>query len=358
MKTIQLSRLQSISRKVIFLALTLWFCFSSLLTWATAQEMKYNMFESLPAFLWTDYINDSKVMPGQFENTCIKSFTRPYSEISLNSFLTRFLPHDKSYSSNDWIYGKWHTIYGFEAALGYYDQDFNPLLIQGNYLTFEYITGENWQDQTIESTGYGYINLDQIPEFKAYFESTPWGNFGLDSLFKVMKMTGTFAQNEFIPDSIQYQSFIDSYHPVENPALHRIRELEDKQLIVWEPIIEEEKSASSVTIYACNLYAYRYDYEPFYVQDQSMTLPELLRYSLEKNPSAQKHSLIESYITVSVQKSDDLIIAASVRFWPLKYAVLRLIPYCLISLALVLLLLKLILMSIQKELITHENPSA
>lgn len=349
---------RSLAIKIALLVISLWLIFSGTLTWAVARNWKNDVQEGLNTFLLSQHHLDSKSLDGQFEDSCIRSFTLPYQMIRSNQLLPFVLPHVPDISSNDWMYGKWHLVYGYEAAMGYYDKELNPLITQGNYLTFEYITEENWQNQTIESTGYGYINLDQIPEFKTYFENTPWGNFHLDSLFTVMKMTGTFVENEFIPDSIQDQSFIDSYHPAESPDLHRIRELEDKQLIVWEPIIEEEKSPSSVTIYACNLYAYRYDYEPFTVQGQSMTLPELLRNSMENNQHIEKHSLFESYITASVQKSDDLIKAAAIHFWPLKYAMLRLIPYYLVSFVLVLFLLKLILMSIKKELITHENPSA
>ncbi len=332
----------SLINPIIVLVISLWLVFSGTLTWAVARNFKNDVQNELSSFLWSEHPLDSKSLDGQFEDSCIRSFTLPYQTIHSNQLLPFVLPHVPDISSNDWMYGKWHLVYGYEAALGVYDKELNPLITQGNYLTFEYITEKNWLNQTIESTGYSYISLDQIPEFKDYFENTPWGNFGLDSIYRVMKMTGTFVENEFIPDSIQFQSFIDSYHPTDNPDLHRIRELEDKNLIVWQPIITENKSPSSVTIYAYNMYGYRYDGGSFNAEGSAMTLPELLHSAVKSSQPLNKHSLIESYMTFVVQNPDGLITAAAIRFWPLQYAVLRLIPYYLVSLGLVLILLFLI----------------
>ena len=319
-------------RKITIFALSLWLIFSSLLTWTYAKQLKSTVQESFSNFVKTEIQIDSKSLPGQFEYECIRTFYYPTVSFQLTSDLPFGLAQYTSINSNDWLYGKWHTLLGYETALGYYDQNFDPLFTQGNYLTFEYTTEENWLSKSIESTGYGYINLDQFPELKELFESTPFGNSALNSFYKAVKLTGTFDGNELILNSFERQDFIDSYHPYDTLDIHQIRELEDKNLIVWEPMMKETESQSSVTVYAYNLYAYRYDYDSFEANEQSITLPQLLRSSMESNSVIEKHSLIESYMTFYTQRSDGIIAAVSVRFWPLQYVMLRMIPYYLLSL--------------------------
>lgn len=341
---------KSIARKIILFALVIWFIFSVLFTWAAAKDMKSDMQNGLSTLLWSEYYSSSKPLPGQFEYDCIKSFHRPYSEIGLSPLLPLQLTKYRNFSSDDWIYGKWHAIYGYEAALGFYDTEFQPLFTQGNYLTFEYITEEDWQNKTLQSKGYAYINLDQYPQLKEMFESTPLGNFALDSLYSAFKMTGTLSDNEFIPASIERQDFSETYHPVDTPDLERIRALEDKNLIVWEPVIEPTDHPSSITIYAHHLYAYRYDYVPFNIDGKEMTLPEMMNDTIEQNQVHEKHSLIESTMTFSVQKSDGYIMAGSIRFWPLAYVLLRLIPFYLATLGITVLVLLCLLHFIRHDL--------
>lgn len=318
--------------KKIILILT-GFAFPLFLTIYSAQNMQKQLTQKAQDFLQTNHPEITE----HFEKDCIQALKYPYYYIRIDKLSPFSLPQISSYGSDDWIFGKWHLIYGFEAALSYYDEYKNPLLLQGNYLYFDYTTEENWNHQQIETKGNAYLNLDSFPELCQSYSSSPLGLFFLDDF---LKMTGTFNGHEFIPVRIDKHEFIDSYHPTSQPDLQRICELEERNLNQWKTLYQTETPSSTETIYAYHPDGYFYEYTSFELDKDEITLPELLHQDIQNQSSTCILNLFESIQTFSYQREDGLIIAFALRYWPLQYAANRLIPAYLILLIINLFLFK------------------
>ena len=138
---------RSIVLRTSAFAFALWFCAMFLLTWAVAADMDLQMQDRAMGYLRgiADreqlFDNDEypATMPGDMEVNTLHSMPFQYHRFPVEPLMPivgRQTP--SSYGSDDWFWGNWDLIYGFEPAIIYYDEYNNIYAKTGSFFTFEY----------------------------------------------------------------------------------------------------------------------------------------------------------------------------------------------------------------------------
>lgn len=334
---------RAIAVRVISLTVALWFAVAGLLTWAVAEDFYgdiklYSYADSIP--LREDGSYDELAM--------IDELRRPYYAWP-EELLPIVANPRASYSSDDWIYGKWDLLYGYEAAVAFYDTDLKPIVQTGHYITFEYTTQANWEAENVDPVGMGYLALEEIEggmeALASYLHTDP----GSPHVFfsPLFRMQGYFEGQRFCPVQIDTHGFgvdKEELRQINFSDIHRYN-------TEWENILllEAETDRELQTIYAWGRLGAGSDLEPVTVNGREYgSLLDLLHANVAGTWD-HRDSLVDA-VMVSVSRYDNGVAAKAIRCWPLQYAMLRLLPFYGISLAVVGLALWLILRTIYKNL--------
>ena len=354
-----------LARRIIALGLSLWFMAMALLTWAVAEDMYHQVEAGATEYAYQYRIRrDSEKLPelpGAMETTMIGDLGFPYYAIGIQELLPIVLPQTPfgGMSSDHWYWGKWDLVYGFEPAVLYADHDDGSVFTSGNYLNFSYTTNEKWKSGSTEAIGMAYMNLDTLeggldalgnllPDF-------PGGSIGTSFYTTLARLEGYFEGNEFHPVTVdRANSFTQWGEDIRDLDKLNLRDNENK--VEWTNLftLESKTAVSTETIYAWELGGILSSYSPVTVNGVTYPgLPQLLE-AQHKDPETlyqKENNLLESvfirrrYHTEDSYGTFDFLLA--VRCWPLGYALLRLIPTYLVSLALILIALRLILRKIR-----------
>lgn len=350
-----------IARRIIALVLSLWLAAMGLLTVAVARDL-YMQIQGKANFYLSSFVNRSipdeeENLPGALEIAMIRSLCYPYltghPEHLLPGIMT---PEVTSFSSQDWIWGKWELIHGFEAAVSYYDADGNELIKSGNYMMFSYTTDEQWRSGDPQVQGLAYIDRDAAEGAAAvmanWFGDMPFMHPMNSLLYPLIRTTGWFEGNEFHPVSMEYTSEHLTYsaYPMESFYDMTPQQL-SKLNLKWETLFESEDvpDRELVTIYGWDVESYGWSGRPVTVDGVEYPditcLPELY---------LTKEGLTEALVVRCGHETDqwgDYMIRVAILCHPLQYALLRLLPVYLVSLAVVALGLFLVLRSIRRRLL-------
>lgn len=343
---------RSIAVRVISLTAALWLCLAGLLTWAVAENF-YSQLESITLSSASSAADAVQLLEdGNYDEIgMIEELRLPYRH-RLDALLPIVGDPYPSHSSDDWIYRKWNLLYGYEAAVAFYDADRTPLIQCGNYLIFEYTTESNWKSENVESMGEFYLNLDEIEGgVEALgvhtYDIQDWGYFF--PFQHLYRLHGYFEGQQFHPTLIEgetrisYDSSLKYINFLDN---HRYNQLE------WETILTLEADPEQETqiLYAWNIDGLCCDHEPVTANGTTFdSLAELLHADFNRLYDYERKSLLDSIIIFRIA-GEKGIGAVAIRCWPLGYAAFRLIPFYLISLTVVALALWLILWQIYKNL--------
>lgn len=354
---------RAIRWRIIALALSLWLAAMGLLTWAVAADMQVQI-ENLTqdCASWSSRRADSidgvpEDLPGTMEIGMIDSLGGPYSHLMLR--MDPLLPIVNTFDSvgsDDWLWGKWDLYFGFEVAQAYFQED-TLLMDSGNYFTFVYTTQENWLKQDLEPVGRGYVDMDTVSDgvvvMSGYLDSWPiMGDVGLPLFLKLVRMTGYFEGVQFHPVSMDRGS--SKYGS--NPTLEQMSVADGRENLVWDSILEVPVPADREleTIYVWEMGGIRHDCGPVTVEGKQYdSLTELVISDRESWRRYDSSNLLESVFIWRESKEDSYgayTYALAVRYWPLQYAALRLVPAYLVSLLLVLLAIWLVLRTIKQNL--------
>jgi signal transduction histidine kinase len=351
-------------RQTLALTMALWFGAMALLTWAVAEDMCIQIEKQVHEYasgirnreMDMTYPDD---LPGTMEASIIRRLGVPYYFINFKQILPIVLPHiPNEMSSDDWFWGKWDLLYGFEPASLYYDRQAESVFTSGSYLTFAYTSDENWAAGNTDILGLSYINLNEIPNgievFGNLVGTFPYGAQGIDYFLPLLRLEGYFEGNQFHPVSIDRGSSVD----LAKASIEQMCGMDNYNKFAWHNMLSVESAPDQPTeiIYAWDVDGILGDYEPLTVNWTTFDgLPELLEAHVLSDVSYEKDSLLESIIIRNNISCKDRFgsfdYAIAVRFWPLQYAVLRLIPLYLVSFALVFIVVKLILRRWRKCLV-------
>ncbi len=126
-------RTRSLSIHIAVLVLALWFLAMGLLTWAVAQDFQNQIFNSAQYMtgVWSKMpfgMDIPEDTPGFGSLQQIMHLGDPYRWLRAEPLLPIVLPQTPDgYGSDDWFWGKWELLYGFQAATVFYDEAGAPL---------------------------------------------------------------------------------------------------------------------------------------------------------------------------------------------------------------------------------------
>ena len=331
-------------RRILALTMALWFGAMALLTWAVAEDMCIQIEKQVQEYAAgtrnrefdLTYPDD---LHGMMEASIIRKLGYPYYFINFKRLLPIILPHiPNEMSSDDWFWEKWDLLYGFEPASLYYDKQTETVFTSGSYLTFAYTSDENWVAGNTDILGLSYINLDDISDgievFGDLVGTFPHGALGIDYFLPLLRLEGYFEGNQFHPVYIDRGSSVD----LAELTIEQMCGMDIYNKFAWHNMLTVEPTSDQPTevIYAWDVDGILGNYEPLTVNRTTFDgLPELLEAHVLTDVSYEKDSLLESIIIWKNSSCKDRFgsfdYAIAVRFWPLQYAFLRLIPLYLVS---------------------------
>ena len=356
---------KTIAIRITALVLTLWLIFMLCLTWAVAKDFQ-NQIEAEAHELTasSNHVRFSSHLdpeiPGYASLLRCMRLGDVYYYLSADQLFPFVLPQTPDrYGSDDWFYGKWDLLYGFQPAVIFYDADQNVLMQSGNVLTFPYCTEASWQAQNLLAEGYSWIDIDALPQGRERLMGYLWGGVQADmpSSFYlwgggVLRFTGYFEGERFVPTSVDY-GYPSNLHTELTTQL--LAKIDAATGLNWENIVSDDapEHQELVTLYSWEIGGYSYEHQALTANGSRYdSLVDYLDAAIddERWYSYRRDSLFDSIMIFSGKVDDDPevgLYAIAVRCWPMQYAALRLIPTYLVSFALVALALWLLLRSIK-----------
>lgn len=349
---------RAIALRVCALALALWLCSMALLTWAVASDMYLQLdhlaLEQVSGHSGRDFQqNELEDLPGRMEANTIRRLGLPQVGLALRMerLLPFVLPNPSSISSDDWLWGKWDLVHGYEAAEVIYNGAPQTQLQSGNYLSFAYTTKEKWESQNTQPLGYAYVELDAIQgaakAFQGFLSEYPL-DFNTDYFLPVLRLTGYFEGNAFHPTTVDRGMYFAF-----DVDVQLLSDMDGQNTLDWESLFIADAPAGHEleTIYGWDVTGKGYVPKSLSVNGEDYdSLVQLLC----SQGNRTRKTLTDAVILYSCDHEDSYgsyTYALAVRCKPLQYAMLRLWHVYLISAGVVVLWVFLLLRRIRKNLV-------
>jgi len=319
----------------------LWLLIAGMLTWAVASDMDRQIRQQLPQVVRG--LDQTVPTPAD----AVSRLFMPYIQLNLEPLLPVVLPQTPaSYGSDDWFWGKWDLVYGFDAVTVFYDGEEQPWIMSGRkYLTFVYTQAQAWTQGDAGMPGQGYMDLSDIPGGEtllgASVDHHPYGEHFISYFAPVLRMQGHFEGAQFIPSYIALGEYTDMGDRETEVA--KLNLLDSRGKVTWNALFGEERSDDAVTtIYAAPELLLDTLTQPVSANGQSFSdLTQLLIAHGSGQDDYEKESLWDAVAIYSNRVAvcgEARTVAVAAHYSPLGYGALRLIPFYAVS-ALVLLLL-------------------
>ncbi len=330
---------QGIARRVIALVLALWLGCMGLLTWAVAADQFRQLRDGARYFAPTVSGRELRTaetaedLPGSLEVGMIRHLGDPYSFLSVEQLLPIVLPQiPGSYGSEDWFWGKWDLLYGYEAAVLYSDEQGEPLIGSGNYLYFDYATGERWTQGDTRVQGRGYLELEELEVLRRRMVEWPTGDPGM-LLEPILRLTGYFEGSRFLPTRVEQLADPLYWEPTHT----QLSRMEAEGALEWVALADlpGDPARTRQTIYIWNMGGILSEYSGLtYEGTRYESLTELLQVCAGTPGVYTRESLLDGLIVCQATREDaygTYRYTLAVHCWPLAYALLRLLPVYLVS---------------------------
>ena len=262
---------KTIAIRITALVLSIWLIFMFCLTWAVAKDfqnqIQHHTMQLAHYDNHTRYHTDfDENLPGYQDLIRIMQLGEAYTWINVDQLLPCVFPQrPNSYGSDDWFFGKWDLVYGFEPAVIYYDEEKNVLLKSGNIFAFSYCTEASWVAQAPEVTGLGYIDLDAMEYGQEKMDGALWGwpTTWAPSSFSsnLYRMTGWFEGSKFHPIIVD-SSFQMRFG--QNLTAEGAARRDGRNALEWEQVysVDIPEGKELTTVYTWETGGYQYD--PFF----------------------------------------------------------------------------------------------
>lgn len=351
---------RQIAVRVITLALTVWIALSGFVTWAVAADMYRQIELQIPEY-WTYGLGrevdegSSGDVHGSVEFGMLWHISYARNVMRLERLLPFMLPY-RNRVLDDWIWKNEKISREFETAVLYYDESGQILMQNGDYLTFVYTDEDRWNAGNTDVLGRGYVDLSKIgggvEAFSDFLDSNMQVSDVQAMTIHVFKLTGYFEGNAFHPVSVEEGRCRDMF----TAQIAEVNRLRDS--LVWSERLTVEDGAEQEleTIYAWRISGMVTEDCPLTVNGVKFGgLSELLYADSVSKEDYSRENLWDAVITHQYTNNKDEYgayeFAIAVRFQPMKYAMIRLIPFYLVTLALILAGAIVILCHIKKKLI-------
>lgn len=198
----------------------LWFLSMSMLTWAVGKDFYYQLASSASNLASYYAQDDTYKLPGEMRYEIMLKKKISYNFLRCDPLLPIVLPQTPgSYSSDDWLWGKWWLMYGFQASFGFYDRGtFEPIFTgDGTYIVFSYS-----RSPAQEREGWAYIDVDAMPDgdvLAQKISDSPSASF--TTMIGELMLTGRLEGDRFYPQKIvsrdyPYSVYYESAEPMED----------------------------------------------------------------------------------------------------------------------------------------------
>ena len=342
--------------------LALWFAAMLVLTlgaaWDMQRQLQSKQIEAGNSLAYNTQGGDG-TLPGFKEYRIVESTGWLYFSLDIERTYPFMLPQRPgSMSSRDWFWGKWDLLYGFEAAAVYYDDNGEPLVAAGDKMAILYTTQEKWDaGEEAQDCGYAWIDLSETEagiDFADRFIYNSPVFADITYFLEVMRLRGYFDGNEFIPVTIDAITYGDIPSHTGRDTEKSLSDYDRENKLPWRTVYSAPSNGTElVTIYGFEPVGQNYDDNtPFRAggkQFDSLTDWLLKQHGQGPGQGAGRSTRGNLFQTIMLDERGTF--AYAVRFWPLPYAALRLIPTYLVSLVIVLAVLFLVLRGIRVQLI-------
>ena len=329
-------------RRTLVFAFVCWFCAMFLLTWAVAADMDIQVQHCFTQdVVWgsaerASFIEYDTDLPGVMEANTRINIPTLYERIYIEPLLPIVIDQrmGNGISSEDWIWGKWNLYYGAEPAVIFTDENEEIFAKSGSFMTFFYSDKPNsWITE-----GCAYIDVGALDGnndwFKQHFTELPFGAL-LSSDF-YYRMTGHFDGNIFYP------VIIDSRW---------------KSSSQWNNVYTAQNTSDELqqTIYVWDAHGYYQKEVPVFVDGQRFaSLTEYLETARKSEEEYERSNLFRTILIYNVTRTDsygEYNVSYAVRYYPVFYAMFRLLAVYLVSLAAAAVWAVLYLRKLRKSLI-------
>ena len=364
---------KALMRRFTALVMGAWLLIMWLLTYATAKDFLFQIYHQAETYARTGYgISSSEYDPelsGMAETGLIRTTGFHYMHLQASKLFPFARSHTPDgMSDRDWIFGKWDLMYGYEAAVAYYDKEENFYLDSGNYLTFTYTDEKNWKGVQPQAQGFAYIDMDATEGLQKSFEKVtsgwPQGDYNLNFFTPLLRLTGYFEGNRFVPVSVDVGRYYPTYPETEidrTPASYS--SLDARGKVEWETVFSTDSMSEGepVTVYGWDSFSILADYEPVTVNGVSFDgLPELLKAKINGEISFTRENVWDAVFVhyghcdfrVNGEEMGDYGFAIAVRCWPMGYAAWRLLLTYEVTLAVAIVILAILRRRIRMSLVT------
>lgn len=364
---------KALMRRFTALVMGAWLLIMWLLTYATAKDFLFQIYHQAETYARTGYgISSSEYDPelsGMAETGMIR--TTGFHHMHLHA--SRLFPFAKpqrpsTINGDDWIFGKWDLMYGYEAAVAYYDKEEDFYLGSGNYITFTYTDEEKWKAKKPEAQGFAYIDLDAteglLKSLERVIRGWPDGDPHVDFFTPLLRLRGYFEGNRFIPASVDTGRYFPIYPETEiDRTPESYSNVDARGKVDWETVFITESMPEHelVTVYGWDSFGILADYEPVTVNGVSFDgLPELLKAKIYGEISFTRENIWDAVFVhyghcdfyVNDKEMGDYGFAIAVRCWPMGYAAWRLLPTYLVTLAVAILIFFRLRRRIRRSIVT------
>lgn len=325
-----------LTRLLLIPILVLWLLAMGLITVAVANDMYHQL--EVGARFYIQSASSISVeddpLPGSKEIKKLEYLGWAYRFAGIEPLLPIVLPQmPNPYGNDDWFWGKWELLYGFQAAVAFWDETGELEFLSGDYLWFSYANTYGG-----EADGYAYIDLGSLDggeELADQLLSThpEWNAGGLQRQYS---FGGYFEGNEFHPVTIWNTTVFDYEYGTEyvDQKIYQAEEIPNRAL----------------TVIRCQEIYHGYNYEPGPAFRYGGATYENAAQLLKDGLPWGQDTLLRSVIYASSNCDDGGKVTLALSFSPLGYATLRLLPCYLISGLGVLILLVLLLKKIRQQL--------
>ena len=312
---------QRLKRYLVLPLLILWLLSMTVLTWAVGKDFFRQLEAGAWDWIWFANAEIKEGPSGYREKEMLQRISLGAHHLGAEPLLPIVLPQrPSSISSDDWYWGKWDYVYGYQAAFGFYDHQGNPLFTSGGkYLYFPYL-----QNPTDRLESYAYVDFSSLPggeeTAEQYISTYPGGDFS--PLWNWMRFEGSLEGAQFFPKKMISEMGTVYY---ENP----------------------EQTIDTV-LYVDGAQGYNYDPgSGFLYQGKYYESPALL---LDRQDIRTHYNFFSSVIAVS-GSNQEYLPRAVVHCSPFLYAVQRLWPVYLVSGLALLILLVCLLKKLKQQLL-------